>query len=148
MCMTLLKIIGLSVLMVGSLGALYQYVMTQWDRKKYPPLGKMIDIGSYKIHMIDSCDDEFKKCVSDPKQPIVIMDAGIGCSTLDWSLVQPEIAKFARVIIYDRPGYGWSDASPLPRTTENIVEELRTMLQNAGVHGPYILVGHSFGGLN
>jgi pimeloyl-ACP methyl ester carboxylesterase len=63
-------------------------------------------------------------------------------------LVQPEIAKFARVITYDRAGYAWSDASPLPRTAENMVQELHTMLHNANIPAPYILIGHSFGGLN
>jgi pimeloyl-ACP methyl ester carboxylesterase len=80
--------------------------------------------------------------------PTVVIDSGVRCNCLDWSLVQPEIAKFTRVVTYDRAGYAWSDESPLDRTSANIVKELRSMLKNAGIPGPYILVGHSFGGNN
>jgi len=59
--------------------------------------------------------------------------------------VQPEVAKFTRVCSYDRAGLGWSDSGPPPRTTQRIVEELRTLLLSAGIKEPYVLVGHSFG---
>ena len=72
----------------------------------------------------------------------------MGSNCLEWSLVQPEIAKFTRVCSYDRAGSAWSDASPLPRTSLNIADELHTLLKNANIPGPYILVGHSFGGLD
>src|SRR5919112_4782707 len=67
---------------------------------------------------------------------------------IDWQLVQPEMAKFARVCTYDRAGMGWSEAGSQPRTSRQIVRELHTLLGNAGVRGPYVLVGHSFGGTN
>ena len=137
---TALKIIGISILVLVGLGLSYQYIATKLDKRKYPPVGKLIDIGGYKLHMIDSGVNH--------TGPVIVMDGGAGACALDWALVQPEIAKFARVITYDRAGYGWSDTSPLPRTSENIVEELRIMLKNDAVQGPYILVGHSFGGFN
>jgi pimeloyl-ACP methyl ester carboxylesterase len=80
--------------------------------------------------------------------PTVVLDAGLGCNALEWSLVQPELAKFTRVVSFDRPGNGWSDESPLDRTSQNIVTELHTALHKANIPGPYIVVGHSFGGLN
>ncbi|MCX5924604.1 MAG: alpha/beta hydrolase [Candidatus Dependentiae bacterium] len=135
---TILKYIGLTILALIIIGLLYQYIATKLDEKAYPPIGKMIDIGGYKLHMIDSGTGG----------PTVVMDAGGGCTTLDWSLVQSKIAKFTRVVSYDRAGHAWSDASPLQRTSENIISELHTMLHNSGVPAPYILVGHSFGGFN
>jgi len=62
-------------------------------------------------------------------------------------LVQPQVAKITRVCAYDRAGFGWSDLSPKPRTAQNIVEELHILLVKSGITGPYILVGHSMGGM-
>lgn len=105
---------------------------------QYPPLGKLVDIGGYRLHI--HCSGEGK--------PTVVIDSGLGDFSLGWSLVQPEVAKFTRVCTYDRAGYGWSDSGPKPRTSQQVVKELHTLLVNAGVEGPYVLVGHSGGGLN
>ncbi|MBP6869280.1 alpha/beta hydrolase [Candidatus Babeliales bacterium] len=139
--MTTLKVVGASILALAGSGMTYEYVAERMDERNFSPIGKMVDIGGYKLHMIDAG-------IAVEGQPTVVIDAGAGCNSLDWSLVQPEIAKFARVITYDRAGYAWSDASPLPRTSKNAMDELHTMLHNAGVQGPYILVGHSLGGIN
>ncbi len=123
---------------IPATGALYQYVRTQYENYQYPPVGKMIDVGGYKLHINDTGTGG----------PTVILDAGIGCNSLDWALVQPEIAKFSRVCSIDRAGSAWSETSSKPRTSEVIVEEMRTLLKKSNISGPYILVGHSFGGLN
>ena len=132
--------IGLLVLIVCLLlfGAIYQLIATKLDEWRYPAPGKMADIGGYRLHI---------NCTGNGG-PTVVLDAGIGCSSLGWSLVQPEIAKFTRVCSYDRAGMGWSDTSSSSRTSKHIVQELHTLLKNAGIPGPYILVGHSFGGMN
>src|SRR3989304_541433 len=69
-----------------------------------------------------------------------------------WSLhlraVQESVSEFTGVCAFDRAGYGWSEAGPEPRTSQQIVDELKTLLDNAKIEGPYVLVGHSFGGLN
>src|SRR5205807_2345860 len=65
-----------------------------------------------------------------------------------WSKVQPAVARFTRVCSYDRAGYGWSDTGPGPRTSQQIVKELHLLLMHAQISGPYLLVGHSLGGLN
>lgn len=78
----------------------------------------------------------------------MILDSGMGGPALDWILVQPEVAKFTRVCSYDRAGYGWSDASPEPRTSRQIAGELKSLLDAAGEKGPFVMVGHSFGGYN
>jgi|LGOV01.1.fsa_nt_gb pimeloyl-ACP methyl ester carboxylesterase len=104
----------------------------------YPPPGRLVDVGGYHLHI--NCSGEGK--------PTVVIDSGLGDFSLGWSLVQPEVAKFTRVCTYDRAGYGWSDSGPKPRTSQQIVKELHTLLANAGIEKPYVLVGQSGGGLN
>jgi hypothetical protein len=120
-------------------GAFYQEISERLDAKKYFSIGQLVDIGEgRKMHLY----------VTGSGRPTVVLDAGMGCNALSWSLVQPEVAKFTRVVSFDRPGNGWSDESHLDRTSQNIITELHTALQKANIPGPYILVGHSFGGLN
>lgn len=133
-CLGLLTLVFLLI----CAGALYQFISTKLDKNRYPPPGKLIDIGGYKLHIY---------CMGSGT-PTVILEAGLGDDSLGWRLVQPGIAKFTRVCSYDRAGSGWSDASPLARTSQNIADELHTLLKNADVPAPYILVGHSFGGLD
>ena len=133
----LLVLTTLLVLVIGS-GLLYQALASANDASTYPPPGKLIDVGGYRLHI---------HCTG-TGNPTIILDAGNGGSSLDWSTVQPAVATFARVCSYDRAGYGWSDSGPRPRTSGRIVSELHTLLLKAGIPGPYVLVGHSFGGLN
>jgi pimeloyl-ACP methyl ester carboxylesterase len=80
--------------------------------------------------------------------PTVILDSGLGDSYISWVKVQPQIAKFAQVCSYDRAGLGYSDPSPHSRTSKAMADELHTLLHNAGIAPPYVLVGHSMGGYN
>ncbi|MEO8071290.1 MAG: alpha/beta fold hydrolase, partial [Acidobacteriota bacterium] len=79
--------------------------------------------------------------------PTVVFDAALGGSSVSWTFVQPAVSAFARACTYDRAGFGWSDAGPLPRTAGRIADELALLLERAGEPPPYLLVGHSFGGL-
>jgi pimeloyl-ACP methyl ester carboxylesterase len=136
----LLGMVGL-VLVLLLAGVVFQFVMTRIDARRYPAPGEMVDVGGYDLHLY--CTGEAGGA------PSVVMDSGLGGTVLDWQLVQPEVAKFARVCTYDRAGMGWSDPGDQPRTSQQIVKELHTLLGNAGVvEGPYVLVGHSFGGTN
>lgn len=101
------------------------------------PVGQLVDLGGYRLHL--ACQGE--------ASPTVVMEAAIGETGLLWSLVQPGVAQTTRTCVYDRAGLGWSDPSPRPRTAAVMVEELHTLLATAEVPGPYVLVGHSFGGL-
>jgi pimeloyl-ACP methyl ester carboxylesterase len=101
------------------------------------PSGRLIDVGGFRLHI--HCAGE--------GSPSIVLDAALGGSSLSWSLVQPELATLSRVCSYDRAGFGWSDSGPMPRTAGRIAEELRTLLERAGVPPPFLLVGHSFGGL-
>ncbi len=132
-----LALVILLVLVVLA-SVVYQGIASAVDASAYPPPGRLVDVGGFRLHI---------HCTGSGG-PTVILDAGNGGSSLDWSLVQPGVATFTRVCSYDRAGYGWSDSGPTPRTSERIVRELHTLLVNAGVPGPYVLVGHSFGGLN
>jgi len=105
--------------------------------KQHPAPGQLVDVGGYKLHI--NCTGE--------GSPTVILDAGWADYSATWIYVQPEVAKTTRVCSYDRAGYGWSDPSPHPRTANWRVEELHTLLINANVQGPYVLVGHSLGGM-
>jgi pimeloyl-ACP methyl ester carboxylesterase len=120
-------------------GVVFQFVMTRIDVRRYPAPGELVDVGGYGLHLY---------CTGKPGAPVVVMDSGLGGTVLDWQLVQPEVATFARVCTYDRAGMGWSEAGSQPRTGRQISKELHTLLGNAGVRGPYVLVGHSFGGTN
>jgi pimeloyl-ACP methyl ester carboxylesterase len=80
--------------------------------------------------------------------PTVVFDSGFEDWAPAWAVVQPRIATWTRACSYDRAGAGFSDAGPMPRTSVRIAEELHSALHNAGINGPYILVGNAFGGDN
>lgn len=119
-------------------GASYEAIASGGDAKAYPPPGQLVDVGGYRLHI---------QCMGSGN-PTVVIDAGLGGTSLDWNLVQDDLSKTTRVCAYDRAGMGWSDAGPQPRTPEHIARELYTLLTNAGIDGPYVLVGHSLAGKN
>jgi pimeloyl-ACP methyl ester carboxylesterase len=102
-----------------------------------PPPGKLVSVGTHRLHI--RCDGE--------GGPPVVFDAALGGSSLSWSLVQPAVARLTQACSYDRGGFGWSDAGPLPRTADRIAGELHHLLRAAAIAPPYVLVGHSYGGL-
>ncbi|HEX5379272.1 MAG TPA: alpha/beta hydrolase [Phenylobacterium sp.] len=86
-------------------------------------------------------------CLGD-KGPVVVLDAGIGGTTFSWGSVQSKLAVNFRACAYDRAAMGFSDPGPLPRDARSRVADLHALLKASGLPGPYILVGHSLGGLN
>ncbi len=102
----------------------------------FEPPGQLVDVNGRNMHI---------NCIGN-KSPTIILDSGAGGFSLEWRNIQYSLAQYARVCAYDRAGYGWSEMGPLPRTTKRIAHELHTLLENAGIHGPFIIVGHSFGG--
>jgi pimeloyl-ACP methyl ester carboxylesterase len=101
-----------------------------------PMHGRLVDAGGHLLHMN----------IMGHGKPIVVLENGSADFSFIWSFVQPEVAKFTTVVSYDRAGYAWSEPGPTPRTGHQIVSELHRALVNAGLQGPYILVGQSFGG--
>jgi pimeloyl-ACP methyl ester carboxylesterase len=128
------------ILLLALTGFIYESVVRANDRKRYPPPGKLVEVGSYKLHLF--CAGEHR-----PGQSTVVLESGMGSWSFFWRLVQPEVAKFSRVCSYDRAGFGWSEPGSKPRTSQQIATELHTLLVNAGETGPYVLVGHSLGGV-
>lgn len=102
------------------------------------PENRRVDVGGLRLHVV----------ARGRGAPAVVLDAGLGGTADSWSEVAPAVASFTRVVAYDRAGLGRSDAGPSPRTSGRIVEELKILLERSGVPPPYVLVGHSFGGLN
>jgi pimeloyl-ACP methyl ester carboxylesterase len=96
-------------------------------------------VGGYRLHLY--CTGP-----QDTGNPTVILTTLSGGISANWGWIQPEIAQVTRVCSYDRTGRGWSDPRTRPLTLQQTVTDLHTLLQNAGVPGPYVLVGHSIGG--
>ncbi len=107
------------------------------DRKRFPPPGQWVDAGGLRLHCV----------VQGRGEPTVIFDSALAGSALSWSLVQPAISAVARTVSYDRAGLGWSDSGPSPRTAQQAAHELAAMLDALHLPGPFVLAGHSFGGL-
>jgi pimeloyl-ACP methyl ester carboxylesterase len=129
------------LLVVGLLltaGSIFQRRTTAADFEKFPAPGQLVDVGGYSLHI---------HCTGAEGGPTVVVDAGNGDFSVTWSGIQREVEKSARICTYDRAGYGWSDPSPHPRTASHMANELHQLLVNADVKPPYILVGHSLGGL-
>ena len=105
--------------------------------KREPPPGRLVDVGGHRLHLVRAGHGS----------PAVIFDAALGASSISWSFVLPEVARVTEACAYDRAGMGWSDAGPMPRTAGRIERELHELLARGEVRPPYVLVGHSFGGL-
>lgn len=133
---------GLVVLLfaLGITGAIYQTIGAQADRRNFPPPGQLYDIGGYRLHLY--CTGPL-----DTQNPTVILETLAGGTSVNWAWIQPEIARVTRVCSYDRAGRGWSDPGPRIQTLQQTAADLYSLLQKAQVTGPYVLVGHSIGGI-
>src|SRR4028119_2508178 len=134
--MPLLRL-AVALLALAVAGAIYQAIVTELAERAYPPPGQMIDVGGHRLHI--NCAGR--------GGPTVVLDAGSGGSSAQWVRVQREVSGTTRVCAYDRAGMGWSEMGPDPRDAKQITGELHTLLGKAGIEGPYVLVGHSFGGM-
>src|SRR5919107_3029314 len=131
-------LLGLVVLLALAVtGAIYQAIATELAERAYPPPGEMVDVGGYSLHI---------NCVGQGS-PTVLLDGGSGEMSAQWVWVQQEVSETTRVCAYDRAGMGWSEMGPQPRDGRQISSELHTLLTKADIEVPYVLVGHSFGGM-
>jgi pimeloyl-ACP methyl ester carboxylesterase len=108
------------------------------DRWLYPPPGAVFNVDGSRMHLY---------CTG-TGSPTVILEAGLGDDWLQWRKVQPALSQLTRVCSYDRAGYGWSDSRQGARDSIHIVDELHSLLNQAGISGPILLMGHSAGGLH
>lgn len=130
-------IVALAALLVSA-GFLYQVIGSHRDRLKFSGAGRSIKLGcGHRLYMLEKGSGG----------PTVLFEAGIAATNLNWFHIQETVARFTHTVSYDRGGLGWSGPSSTARTPSNCASELHDLLQRAGVKPPYILVGHSFGGL-
>ncbi len=127
--------IAIAVLLVLC-GVVYQTIGLRSDERRFPAPGRLIEVGGHRLHLYQIGSG-----------PSVVLESGISASSLNWRKVQNEAAAFARVCSYDRSGLGWSDLCDQPCTPTALARQLHALLQAAQIPAPYILVGHSFGGL-
>lgn len=118
-------------------GRLYQRLGAARDLRLHPAPGKFVDVDGLRLHALAMGEGE----------ATVVFESGLMSTVLTWRDIQPEIAKAACTISYDRAGLGWSDSGAAPRDAARIATELHRLLQRSELPPPYILVGHSFGGL-
>ena len=128
----------LAVAAMGSAAAVQQ-VLTVRDRRRYPAPGLLVHVDGRQIHL--------QVRGADSAGPTVVLEAGMGSFSPNWYWVQEELAPVVRSVSYDRAGLGWSRRSRRPRDAQTVAMELRDALREAAIEPPYVLAGHSFGGL-
>jgi pimeloyl-ACP methyl ester carboxylesterase len=124
-------------LAMAAVGGGYQTVRETLDARVYPPPGQLVDVGGHRLHL---------HCTGSGS-PTVVLEPGGGASSSDMAWIAPAVAQDTRVCVYDRAGRGWSDPVDGPQDGAMIATDLHTLLHRAHVPGPYVLAGHSFGGL-
>lgn len=125
------------LLVVASIGGGVETVLENVNARAHPPAGRLIDVGGHRLHL--SC--------SGSGSPTVVLEPGGGemSAVLGW--IAPAVASDTRVCVYDRAGRGWSQPAESRQDADRIAADLRTLLHRGDVPGPYVLAGHSFGGL-
>jgi pimeloyl-ACP methyl ester carboxylesterase len=130
---------ALAVAAVMGSAAAVQQALTVRDRLRYPAPGLLVHVDGRQIHL--------QVLGTESGGPTVVLEAGMGSFSPNWYWVQQELAPTVRSVAYDRAGLGWSRRSRRPRDAQTIAVELRDALREAGIEPPYVLAGHSFGGL-
>jgi pimeloyl-ACP methyl ester carboxylesterase len=132
-----LKWFGIALVTLIVLGVVFQAVAVELDKRNYAPRGQFYTVNGHQMHII--CKGK--------GSPVVILQAGATAESLWWYRVQNQLAEHTRVCAYDRPGMGWSEPVSGSRDPTTINGELHTLLEQAGVSAPYIVVGHSYGSI-
>ncbi|MFD3269230.1 alpha/beta fold hydrolase [Paenibacillus dendritiformis] len=132
----LLTVLAALALLIGS-GFVYEWIASEQARRNEPPPGQLVDVGGYRLHI-----HKFGA-----GSPTIVLEAGSGETSLSWRDIPEQLAAYATVVSYDRGGYAWSEPANTERTGANIVRELHAALEQEGLSGPYIMVGHSLGGM-
>jgi pimeloyl-ACP methyl ester carboxylesterase len=127
--------LGLGAVGLANVG--YQSYGMARDQHRYLPLGDLVDIGGRKLHVL----------MTPGAGPPLVIIAALGTPAIDWLTVQRTLAPDVPVVVYDRGGIGWSDPGPRPRTAGRMADELHALPTAARIEPPYVLAGHSLGGL-
>ena len=123
-------------LAVGSVGGMYETAVRAHDQHAYPAPGTLYDVGGHRLHL--NC--------SGTGGPTVVLENGLGATSLTWTRITAEVGRTTRVCAYDRAGQGWSDDLSAPQDGLAVAADLHNLLALSGEPGPYVLVGHSAGG--
>jgi pimeloyl-ACP methyl ester carboxylesterase len=134
----ILVIVVIVAAVMGAAAAVQQ-ALTVRDRRRFPPPGLLVNVDGHQMHL--------QVRGPDIDGPTVVLDAGMGSFSPNWHWVQVELAPTVKSVAYDRAGLGWSRPSRRQRDAQTIAMELRDALREAGIEPPYVLAGHSFGGL-
>jgi pimeloyl-ACP methyl ester carboxylesterase len=126
-----------AALLLAAFAVLFAYPAGAADQAPPPPPGRLVDLGGRRLHL---------HCTGSGA-PAVIVENGSSGFSVDWALVQPEVAKFTQVCTYDRAGHAWSEPGPARGAVEPTVDDLHLLLRTAGIRPPYVLVGASLGGI-
>jgi len=131
--------LGALILLLGLIvvGAIYQAVASEKESKTYKPLDQMVDVDGLQMRL--DCRGS--------GNPTVVLETGAGMYSIAWLRIQDDVAKFTRVCSYDRAGLGWSDGVRETLPPERIAEMLHALLEKGGEKPPYLMVGHSLGGI-
>ncbi|MCU1276799.1 MAG: alpha/beta hydrolase [bacterium] len=132
--------VALLVLTVAAIiaGAVYESKMEAKDAQAWTPAGKLVDVNGRKLHVV---------CAGQGGPPTVIFESSGLASSTEWEKLLPEVGRTHHACAYDRAGMGWSEPAPGDRSASDFVEELRGVLKSVGEKPPYVLVGHSAGGV-
>lgn len=128
----------LGLMVVGSVGGAYERVRESQDRSTYDMPGDLVDVGAHRMHI---------HCTG-TGSPTVVLEDGLGeGSTRMSGWIAPAVAESTRVCVYDRAGRGWSEPGPDGADPLAVVDDLHTLLERHGEKGPFVLAGHSSGGV-
>jgi len=122
---------------IAAIGAIYQGIASARDAKLYKPIDQIVDVNALQMRL--DCRGS--------GSPTVVLEAGAQSASVIWIRVQDDLAKFTRVCSYDRAGYGWSDSVHEPLYPEQVADLLHDLLEKAAEKPPYLMVGHSVGGI-
>jgi len=127
--------IAAALLFVVLAGATYQGAATALERRQFPHPGRLVNVGDHQLHIY---------CIGQGI-PTVVLEAPAAGMSASWGWVQPAIARTTRACSYDRAGLGWSETGTVPYDPSRVADQLHTLLEQAGEHGPYVLVGQGLG---
>jgi pimeloyl-ACP methyl ester carboxylesterase len=136
------RVIRFAVAGVGAatgIGAVYQAIASRRDRRRFPPPGRLVAVRDHRLHLMVAGEPT--------AAPAVVLEAGMASMSANWAWVRDELSRDGRVVAYDRAGLGWSDRGGGSWDAATSAAELHTALRAAGVGPPYVLAGHSYGGL-
>jgi pimeloyl-ACP methyl ester carboxylesterase len=137
--MSVLLVVVAAVLAVTIAGAVLQEVASRRDRRRFPPPGRLVDVGGHRLHLHVTGTAAVR--------PTVVLEAGMASMSANWAWVQADLERDGRVVSYDRAGLGWSERGTRPVDAGTSAEDLHAALRAADVPPPYVLAGHSYGGL-